>query len=116
MLHELEALLFTDISKWEHRFDDAAAIAALKNDVRQLPPEAINETRDGAPSRRLKSRLRGYSKGIHGPLAVQDIGLDAIRAACPHFADWLTWMESFGDVLGDSTGGDGGHEPPADPR
>lgn len=105
MLHELEAMIFTDISKWEHRFDDAAAIAALKNDVRNLLPEAINETRDGAPSRRIKSRLQAYSKGIHGPLAAQDIGLDAIRAACPHFADWLTWMESFGEHEdGDLTG------------
>jgi Domain of unknown function (DUF4276) len=66
MLHELEAMLFTDISKWEHRFDDAAVIAALKNEVRNLLPEAINETRDGAPSRRIKSRLHAYSKGI-GP-------------------------------------------------
>jgi len=27
MLHEFEAMLFTSIKKWEHRFDDAAAIA-----------------------------------------------------------------------------------------
>ncbi|HWO17264.1 MAG TPA: DUF4276 family protein [Kofleriaceae bacterium] len=112
MLHELEAMLFTDISKWEHRFD-AAAIAALKHDVHRLLPEAINETREGAPSRRIKSRLQDYSKGIHGPLAAQDIGLAAIRAACPHFAAWLTWMESFGEREdGDPIGGNGGHEPP----
>jgi hypothetical protein len=29
MLHEFEAMLFTNIKKWEHRFDDAAAIARL---------------------------------------------------------------------------------------
>lgn len=97
MLHELEAMLFTDISKWEHRFDDAAAIAALKHDVRGLLPEAINETPNGAPSRRIKAKLDGYSKVLHGPLAAKDIGLNAIRAACPHFASWLAWMESLGE-------------------
>ena len=97
MLHEFEAMLFTDISKWEYRFDDAAAVAALKNDVRTFLPEDINETPNGAPSRRIRSRLQSYVKGIHGPLAAQDIGLGAIRAACPHFASWLAWMESFGE-------------------
>jgi hypothetical protein len=104
MLHEFEAMLFTNIKKWEHRFDDAAAIARLKKDVAGLAPEGINETPRGAPSKRILHRLGGYEKPFHGPDALQDIGLDAIREACPHFAAWLTWAEN----LADGTDGDAG--------
>ncbi|HET7506386.1 MAG TPA: DUF4276 family protein [Kofleriaceae bacterium] len=95
MLHELEALLFTDLDCWQHRFDDPGAIAALKGDTDGLAPEAINETVDGAPSRRITARLPHYSKVLHGPLALRDIGLDRLREACPHFASWLAWMEQL---------------------
>jgi len=95
MLHEFEAMLFTNIKKWEHRFDDAAAIARLKNDVAGLEPEDINETPQSAPSKRILHRLKDYEKPFHGPDALKDIGLDAIRDACPHFAAWLTWAEGL---------------------
>jgi len=95
MLHEFEAMLFTNIKKWEHRFDDAAAIARLKQDVAGLEPEGINETPQGAPSKRILRRLEDYEKPFHGPDALKDIGLDAIREACPHFAAWLTWAENL---------------------
>jgi hypothetical protein len=95
MLHEFEAMLFTNIKKWEHRFDDIAAIARLKRDVAGLEPEGINETPQGAPSKRILRRLEDYEKPFHGPDALQDIGLEAIRGACPHFAAWLTWAEGL---------------------
>lgn len=95
MLHEFEAMLFTNIKKWEHRFDDPAALARLKKDVAGLEPEDINETPQGAPSKRILRRLEDYEKPFHGPDALKDIGLDAIREACPHFAAWLTWAESL---------------------
>jgi hypothetical protein len=97
MLHEFEAMLFTNIKKWAHRFDDAAAIARLKNDVAGFEPEDINETPQGAPSKRILRRLKDYEKPFHGPDALKDIGLGAIREACPHFAAWLTWAESLAD-------------------
>jgi hypothetical protein len=95
MLHELEALLFADITRWQHRFDDAEAIAALKRDTAGLEPESLNETPSGAPSRRIKSRLPRYDKVLHGPPATLDIGLERIRAACPHFASWMDWLEQL---------------------
>lgn len=101
MLHEFEAMLFTDIRKWQHRFDDAAAIARLKKDVAGLEPEDINETPQGAPSKRILRRLEDYEKPFHGPDALKDIGLDAIRRACPHFAAWLEWAERLGDGEGE---------------
>lgn len=97
MLHEFEAMLFADIKKWEYRFDDTAAIARLKKDVAGLEPENINETPQGAPSKRILRRLEDYEKPFHGPDGLKDIGLDAIRDACLHFATWLEWAESLGD-------------------
>lgn len=95
MLHEFEAMPFTNIRKWEHRFDDTAAITRLKNDVAGLEPEDINETPQSAPSKRILRKLKDYEKPFHGPDALKDIGLDAIRDACPHFAAWLTWAENL---------------------
>jgi Domain of unknown function (DUF4276) len=95
MLHEYEAMLFTDIACWQDWFEDAP-IAALKRDVQGLLPENINETPAGAPSKRIGRYLPDYDKVLHGPDAVRDIGLAAIRAACPHFADWLAWAEAQG--------------------
>jgi hypothetical protein len=97
MLHELETLLFSDITRWEHRFDADEAIEALKRDVAGIEPEAINETPTGAPSRRIMSWLDEYQKVLHGPLAVVDIGLERIRAACPHFASWVDWLEQVAE-------------------
>lgn len=116
MLHEFEAMLFTDIKKWEHRFDDAAAIARLKNDVAGLEPEDINEIPQTAPSKRILRRLKDYEKPFHGPDALKDIGLDAIRAACPHFAAWLTWAEGLADAdEDDEAAEDSDAEDPGDP-
>jgi len=95
MLHELEALLFADIASWQHRFDDAEAIAALTRDTAGFEPESINETPSGAPSRRIQARLPRYDKVLHGPPAIRDIGLDQLRAACPHFASWMSWLEQL---------------------
>lgn len=97
MLHEFEAMLFTNIKKWEHRFDDVAEIARLKKEVAGLEPEHINETLQGAPSKRILRRINDYEKPLHGPDALKDIGLEAIRKACPHFAAWLTWAEGLAD-------------------
>ncbi|HEY4245129.1 MAG TPA: DUF4276 family protein [Kofleriaceae bacterium] len=97
MLHEFEAMLFTDIEKWGHRFAPDA-IAELQKGCAGLSPEAINETPSGAPSKRLEASLGSkYDKLAFGPAAIADIGLDTIREACPHFGDWLSWAESLGE-------------------
>lgn len=109
MLHEFEAMLFTNIEKWAHRFDDAAAITRLKNDVAGLEPEDINETPQGAPSKRILRRLD----------ALNDIGLDAICEACPHFAAWLTWAGSLAedeDAGEDGKDADGEDDDDAPPK
>ncbi len=36
-----------------------------------------------------------YRKTVHGPLAVERIGLPLIRRSCPHFDEWVTWLEAL---------------------
>lgn len=49
--------------------------------------------------KRIRKRLEGYRVGFRKTTAValrKEIGIPAIRAACPHFAAWLDRLESLG--------------------
>jgi hypothetical protein len=48
-----------------------------------------------APSKRLEDHVPGYSKVLHGPLAVADTGLAAVRHRCPRFHGWITRLETL---------------------
>jgi hypothetical protein len=58
-------------------------------------PEEINHERP--PSIRLTEIFPDYDKVFLGSLITLDIGLDAIRAACPHFNDWLEQIEALAE-------------------
>jgi hypothetical protein len=58
-------------------------------------PEDINDGLRTAPSKRILAVMPGYQKTFHGPLIACDIGLEPIRAACPHFDGWLKAIESL---------------------
>jgi hypothetical protein len=47
-----------------------------------------------APSKRLRAAFTSYQKPLHGPLAVSAIGIDRIRAVCPHLHRWLALLEA----------------------
>ena len=96
MLHEFEALIFCDLGDPRAWVYPSGAIEQLRA-VRQAvaSPEDINEGRDTAPSRRVLAAFPGYQKTFHGMLAVMDIGIDAMRAQCPHFHDWLSRLEAI---------------------
>lgn len=95
-LHELEALLFAGVERWAQRFD-TVEVARLRADVAGLEPEAIDDGVTTAPSKRLERFLSRYRKTLHGPACIGDIGLELIRARCPHFGEWLTWLERAGE-------------------
>lgn len=89
-VHEFEALLFVQpqhFAQWAGSdvVDQIAAIAAAS------APEDIND--HSAPSIRILAAMKDYQKPFHGPLIACDIGLDAMRAACPHFAQWLDKLD-----------------------
>ncbi len=96
MLHEFEALLFADIEKLLEVIPGVSQHA--RKTLRQLteqPPETINENENTHPARRIQQCIPGYSKVLHGVLAVQRIGLEIIRQKCPHFNSWLSKLEAL---------------------
>jgi Domain of unknown function (DUF4276) len=59
-------------------------------------PEEINNSRETAPSKRILSILgKKYDKVLHGAIIAAEIGLPAIRAACPEFNDWVVRLEAM---------------------
>ena len=96
VLHEFEAWVYADPSRLEPwMFDDdakvIAAIAAIA--AEHQTPEDIDEGPHTAPSKRLLDVFPAYQKALHGPLAVDAIGIERMRAVCPHFAQWLSRLE-----------------------
>ena len=66
--------------------------------AKQFPtPEDINDNSETAPSKRIVKVISQYEKVVYGSLIAMEIGLDAIRAECPRFSDWLTRLESLGN-------------------
>jgi hypothetical protein len=94
-VHEFEALLFTDLKAFEVWADDVRTLAPLHAVRATTAPEDINDNPKTAPSKRILSAMRSYQKPVHGPLIACDIGLDAMRAACPHFAEWLGQLDTL---------------------
>ena len=94
MLHEFEAMLFSDC----YRFAEAIGRSSLAADFQAIRdqfanPEEIDDSPRTAPSKRIESLVAAYQKPLMGTRAAQAIGLNAIRAACPHFDAWLDRLE-----------------------
>ncbi len=94
-VHEFEALLFTQIEAFEPWTDNDRVLEPLRTVRSNTPPEDINDSPHTAPSKRILAAMPGYQKTFHGPLIACGIGLDAMRAACPHFDRWLNVIEAL---------------------
>jgi hypothetical protein len=96
VMHEFEGLLFSDCKAFCRgigRPEMQEKFTRIRNDFGT--PEHINDSPDTAPSKRVEALIPDYEKPFRGTLAVLEIGLDAIRAQCQHFASWLTKLESL---------------------
>jgi hypothetical protein len=95
-LHELEAWVFVAPQKcaWLFRQND---FSRKLEEIRQScgGPENINEDPKTAPSKRILRIAEDYQKAWQGPRAIAEIGMDAIRKACPHADTWLRRIESL---------------------
>lgn len=91
-VHEFEALLFVAPERFAD-WTDHGAVNKLTTIAAQCTPEDINDNPASAPSKRIQAAMPDYQKAFHGPLIACDIGLDAMRTKCPHFADWLNRLE-----------------------
>jgi len=94
MVHEYEALLFVQPERFAD-WADQDVVEALKAARQARAPEDINDDPRTAPSKRILAAMPGYQKPFHGPLLACDIGLDAMRADCPHFDAWLKKLEAL---------------------
>jgi hypothetical protein len=96
-VHEFEALLFVEPGKFADWIDDEGPVEQLSQIKAQAGglPEQINDNPNTAPSKRILALVPHYKKPLHGPLIAEDIGLDAMRHACPHFNDWLQRLDQL---------------------
>ena len=96
VLHEYEALLFSNPVEIAKVFPDQNVLDPLTAIRRAfVSPEDINQGSDTHPAARIKKHVVGYKKVVHGTLIAQRIGLQQMRQTCPHFNDWISWLESL---------------------
>lgn len=96
MLHEFETLLFSNVEVLPRvmtSIEKTDDFSAIRDDFDT--PEDINDNPETAPSKRIVQLFPGYRKTLHGPNAARRIGLDVMRSECPHFAKWMTQLETF---------------------
>lgn len=104
VMHEFEALLFSDPAAMARGFNHADAEADLAAIASQFStPEEINDSPLTAPSKRIIKVFedRGYDryeKPLLGNLAALEITLPVIKTKCPLFAGWIGKLERLGDA------------------
>ncbi len=99
-LHEFEAYLFVDVTRFPEFCDSPRrGIAELQRVADNVDsPELIDDGQHTAPSKRIIDQIPVYKrlKTSVGPQMAEDIGLPAIRSKCPHFDDWVGRLERLG--------------------
>lgn len=98
MLHEFEAMLFSDCA----RFAAGIGLPELAPKFRAIrdrfgSPEEIDDSPESAPPARIVQLVPGYRKPTMGNSASLSIGLGRIRAECPNFRNWLDRLERLGE-------------------
>ena len=98
-LHEYEVYLFSDPTWFAYFYDQHERQIATLQAVAQefTSPELIDDGPNTAPSKRILAVFPDYEDGKSavGPQVAELIGLDVIRAKCPHFAAWLSRLEQI---------------------
>jgi hypothetical protein len=98
-LHEFEAFLFVDVEVTASAAGRSAPAvrSAIATALRTAAePELVNDSPNTAPSKRMKGAWPDFSKTVDGTRIVETLGLERLRSGCPHFGQWLTWLESLG--------------------
>ncbi|NJO18071.1 MAG: DUF4276 family protein [Thioploca sp.] len=97
-VHEFEAFLFVNPTRTANMFAEVENLEKQLQTIRKKfpTPEDINDNPNTAPSKRILSLYPRYEKPLYGTLVTLEVGLDSIRTECPHFNEWVTWLESLG--------------------
>ena len=94
VMHEFEALLFSDcegLARGVGQPDLASSLQVIRDSYAN--PEEIDDSPHTAPSKRIEKSISAYQKPLHGNFAALEIGLSAMRTACPGFRRWLERLE-----------------------
>lgn len=101
-LHEFEALAFADVEILASVTQPIAShsVEWLVEHFRAIlfeagNPEAINDSYDTCPSRRIARAVPAYRKRTQSPIVTSRIGLGTLRERCGHFASWLDRLEGI---------------------
>ena len=93
-VHEFEALLFSEPATLARGIRaDPKSIEAIIQECGE--PEAIDNSRLTAPSKRIEQLYRRFKKTSTGIAIAKEIGIGQMRAQCPVFDGWLTLLESL---------------------
>jgi hypothetical protein len=96
VLHELEGLLFSDVSAFE-TIADNEVVATLHEVRAAVPtPEHINDSPETAPSKHIEKAIPGYSKTVDGIAIAEHIGINKILSECRHFEKWIAKLTAWG--------------------
>lgn len=93
MVHEFESLLFSEPKCFSIVADDKAANQLCTMANQFTSPEEINSSVETAPSKRILRVIPRYKKTLDGITLAQQIGLDRMIEVCPHFAEWIKWIQ-----------------------
>lgn len=96
--YEFEGLLFSDIRAFSVCNIPEKSISALELECAGVSPEDIDGGENTAPSKRICRQYPEYQKVLDGIAVAETIGLKRIRACCPRFDAWISWMESIGEI------------------
>lgn len=93
-MHEFEALLFSDVEPFIYVDEAPHLLKELKEIIKNFEtPEHINNSKETAPSKRIKKLYKSYQKVMDGTLIAQEIGLVKIREKCKLFDEWINQLE-----------------------
>ena len=96
-MHEFEALLFSEPKALADVMRDeksAAKLVRIREGFRT--PEEINDSPQTAPSKRVEAVFPFYRKPFHGAVAANRVTVEKMLDECPHFKEWVTWLQSLG--------------------
>jgi len=95
-MYEFEGILFSSPKAIENNILQKGLEDWADKILQQFygDPEKINDSKQTAPSKRLKNKTN-YIKTVHGPNIAREIGLATLREKCAGFGDWLNNLEAL---------------------